>query len=656
MRCLFLILLMCFYAKYTFGQERYIDSLKNIYQQNEKIWKDTTKVNFLNRIFFNYIFLQSDSAYIYSQKIFNLAKKNEYQKGLALYYNNLGILHRVEGSFEDGLESMLMSLKINETIGDSLAIATNYINMGLIYQAQKKYGVALQYYQKCLHIKTQYKDTTGIAYCMRDIGGLYAQQKNYTKAKEILQKVIQLKSRPNITFGAIKDLGIIAFNEKDYQKSKEYLEKSLEQMLIHDKYNVTQTYLYLGKVAHIEKNNSKALENFDNALKYALKYKNNVQEKEVYFELFNFFKIERDFERATFYLEAYTKLQDQFFNTETITQLHRIQNNYALKKQEARANLLEKTQETATERNRWVAFLVILLIMGVVIFLQVLWQKNKTKKHLIKLLKQKTNDLEGKNEEINQQKEEITSFNDALNQRVAEKTHALNIALQNLTLQNEGLEKFSFVVSHNLSAPVKRLLGLLMIVEKEKINSDVNKTIMRMLEENAQELNNLMLDLDDILSIKHESYNAQKSQISIQNVITNALTLLQDDIAQAKSTFITCIDAQHFVFAIPNYVENILFNILQNAIKFRDVSRPSIVHIYTHDSPNDIRIIVRDNGIGIDLEKKDIYKVFGVYQRVEGKGLGLYLVKTQMEAMGGKLEIISEQGKGSTFTLIFPKK
>ncbi len=657
---LFILFFIGFCAKEILGQERYIDSLKAVYSKNENIWSDSAKVDFLNRVFFHYVFSQSDSAYLYSQKVFNLAKKIEYQKGLALYYNNLGILHRVEGSFEDGLESMILSLSINERIKDSIGIANNYVNMGLIYQAQKKYDIALEYYQKCLTLKTKRKDTVGMAYCMRDMGGLYIQQKNYPKAKEIFEKVIQLKSRPPITFGAIKDLAIIAFNEKNYQKSKEYLENCISGMLLHDKFNVPQAYIHLAKIAQIERKPKIAIDYFDNALKYAIQYKNNQQEKDTYFELFNFFKIERDFERATFYLEAYTRLQDKIFNVETTTQLHRIQNNYALKKQETRANLLEKTQETQKERNRWIAFLVMLVIMAVVIFTQILWQKNKTKKHLIQLLQQKTHDLEEKNEEINQQKEEISSFNDSLSQRVAEKTQALSVALENITSQNKELERFSFIVSHNLSAPVKRFVGLLSIVEKEKITSDFNKNVMQRLEENAQELDNLMLDLDKILSIKDEAQLAQKENVLVKNVINQTISLLNKEIEQSRITFLSHINENHFVYAIRYYLENILFNILENAIKFRDISRHSVVHISLHETENDTKIIIQDNGVGIDLENEDIYKVFGVYQRMnnktEGKGLGLYLVKTQMETMNGKMEIISQKGQGSTFRLVFPKK
>ena len=80
----FLLFFVAFCAKESLGQERYIDSLKQVYTKNESFWSDSARVDFLNRIFFHYVFSSSDSAYTYSQKTFNLAKKIEYQKGLAI--------------------------------------------------------------------------------------------------------------------------------------------------------------------------------------------------------------------------------------------------------------------------------------------------------------------------------------------------------------------------------------------------------------------------------------------------------------------------------------------------------------------------------------------------------------------------------------------
>ena len=109
-----------------------------------------------------------------------------------------------------------------------------------------------------------------------------------------------------------------------------------------------------------------------------------------------------------------------------------------------------------------------------------------------------------------------------------------------------------------------------------------------------------------------------------------------------------------------SYLESILLNLLTNAIKYKSESRKLKINIAAHRLDDDkVILIFKDNGIGIDLQKnKD--KIFGLYQRFhdypDSKGLGLYLVKSQVETMGGTISIESKVNVGTTFTLTFKNK
>ncbi|HCZ34797.1 MAG TPA: two-component sensor histidine kinase, partial [Cytophagales bacterium] len=112
------------------------------------------------------------------------------------------------------------------------------------------------------------------------------------------------------------------------------------------------------------------------------------------------------------------------------------------------------------------------------------------------------------------------------------------------------------------------------------------------------------------------------------------------------------------ISTIPTYIESILYNLIANAIKFRSPNRKPVVTIKTFSSENQIAIHVSDNGLGIDLSLvRD--KLYGLYQRfhthVEGRGLGLYLVKAQVDALSGSIEIESSPDKGTTFRIRFPR-
>ena len=106
------------------------------------------------------------------------------------------------------------------------------------------------------------------------------------------------------------------------------------------------------------------------------------------------------------------------------------------------------------------------------------------------------------------------------------------------------------------------------------------------------------------------------------------------------------------------YLESIILNLLTNAIKYRDHSRKLKISISTKEKEDLTILTCEDNGIGIDIERnKD--KIFGLYQRFhnypDSKGLGLYLVKSQVETMGGTINVQSEVNKGTKFTLTFKK-
>jgi signal transduction histidine kinase len=95
-------------------------------------------------------------------------------------------------------------------------------------------------------------------------------------------------------------------------------------------------------------------------------------------------------------------------------------------------------------------------------------------------------------------------------------------------------------------------------------------------------------------------------------------------------------------------------NLLDNAIKYRDPDRPLVVRVTAQAEGKFVRISFADNGLGIDMER-DGGKLFTLYARfhfdVKGKGMSLFLVKTQLEAMGGRIEAESTVGKGTTFNL-----
>jgi len=105
-----------------------------------------------------------------------------------------------------------------------------------------------------------------------------------------------------------------------------------------------------------------------------------------------------------------------------------------------------------------------------------------------------------------------------------------------------------------------------------------------------------------------------------------------------------------------SYLDSIMLNLLSNALKYRSPDRVPEILFKTHRTQGGVKLTVSDNGLGIDLEKHG-NKLFGLnktfHRHAEAKGVGLFMTKIQIEAMGGSIEVKSEVGKGTTFTVNF---
>jgi signal transduction histidine kinase len=171
-------------------------------------------------------------------------------------------------------------------------------------------------------------------------------------------------------------------------------------------------------------------------------------------------------------------------------------------------------------------------------------------------------------------------------------------------------------------------------------------------------LNETINDLVKVIVIK-DSLSIAKEKLQINDILNITLNQLTNIITLNKPEIKLKLDKAPIIYANKTFFESILLNLLTNAIKYRAKDRQLKIAISSKEINNQIILTFSDNGIGIDL-KRNKDKVFGLYQRFhdypDSKGLGLYLVKSQVESMGGKIESESEVNVGTTFTLIFNKE
>jgi signal transduction histidine kinase len=227
--------------------------------------------------------------------------------------------------------------------------------------------------------------------------------------------------------------------------------------------------------------------------------------------------------------------------------------------------------------------------------------------------------------------------------------------IRELTQNNKDLKQFSYITSHNLRAPLSNLTGLLNLLDDMTIEDLELKEIITGFSKSTHLLNETINDLVKVVIIK-DNPSIEKEKVLIKEIFENVFNQLSFLISLHKPILKIDLEEVTILNINKSYLESIFLNLLTNSIKYRSENRQLRVSITSKVIEDNLILTFKDNGIGIDLQRnKD--KIFGLYQRFhnhpDSKGLGLYLVKSQVEAMGGTITVESEIGKGTTFTIIF---
>jgi signal transduction histidine kinase len=269
-------------------------------------------------------------------------------------------------------------------------------------------------------------------------------------------------------------------------------------------------------------------------------------------------------------------------------------------------------------------------------------------------LAEKKQEVESQQQTIERVNEILERYTKNLEEEVEKRTQEIREKNTALLQTVSQLEQFSYILAHNVRAPIARLQGLLMCLDMGNISNPQNLKIFEFIQQSAKELDDTIKNLNTIIQIR-KGANEIYEKVDLKRKVEKQ----RASVIEVGGILETDLQVR-YVYAIKAYVESIFYNLISNAIKYRDIQRQLIVKVKTYQDDTFLYVEVEDNGIGIDLEKnKD--KIFGFYKRfhanvdVEGKGIGLHIVKLQVEAMGGKIEVESELDKGTKFKMTFKK-
>ncbi|MEM0518321.1 PAS domain-containing sensor histidine kinase [Aequorivita flava] len=227
--------------------------------------------------------------------------------------------------------------------------------------------------------------------------------------------------------------------------------------------------------------------------------------------------------------------------------------------------------------------------------------------------------------------------------------------ISDLHQRNKDLEQFSYIVSHNLRSPVANIIGLTEELKDETHSVEVKKMLREALISDAHRLQNVIADLNSILQTKTEN-SERKSQVVFSDLTQDIKLSISGLLNEEEVTIVTDFSAIDSFNTIKSYMQSIFYNLISNSIKFRRAGVKPVIEIRSQLTDDKLRLIFKDNGSGINLNKKG-HELFKLYKRfhanTEGRGMGLYMVKTQVETLGGKISVASTLNKGTEFTIEF---
>ena len=247
--------------------------------------------------------------------------------------------------------------------------------------------------------------------------------------------------------------------------------------------------------------------------------------------------------------------------------------------------------------------------------------------------------------------DQIKRANVELEQRVIDRTAQLDAA-------NKELEAFAYSVSHDLRAPLRHIDGFVELLQKNMGISldEKNRHYLDTIADSAKKMGIL---IDDLLSFSRMSRSEMvNTRVDLTELANEVVEELKPETENRKIQWL--IGTLPQVRADRAMLRGVLVNLISNAIKFtRPRSHARIEIGVAQESPTEITIFIRDNGVGFDMNYAD--KLFGVFQRLhrtedfEGTGIGLANVRRIINRHGGRTWAEGEIDSGATFYFSLPQ-
>lgn len=603
-RILYLFLICSFGI--TYGQRSSLDSLKNaannLKVQAKSFGRDTNLVKTLGEIGRINVDINSDSAYMYIDSTLKILKRINWEKGWGHYYRARGNYEMELGANAEASEFLFKALKIFEKYRDYHKSAHVLMTIGINLAYAKNYKESIKYHQKSIELYQKINFPAGILSNYNNIGNTFLIAKDYKEAIKyfiLYQKQLDTTPVPNkldrTCINAI-NLSISYYGLQNETQGKKY--ENIALATADELKGVYEHYILYEELAtcfYDQKNLDKTIEYVNLAFPYANELKSYEKISTLNGLLYKAYKSMGNDKLALIYYEKHVMMEDSLDRIKSNEKTNEIRLRYDTERQQNEINSLKLENIEQEQQQRIWLFGTVLLVTSL-IAIGIVWNNYNLRK---------------KNEELNQKNKEIS---EALHKgqtlerkRVAAELHdSLGGTIAAMRLQIMGMDKSKFSESelnnyHEI---------LLMIQESYKQVRDLSHNLMP----EILEKEGLVVALSKL--VDKMNYSGLFEFEFIKDSSDNERLSPQQDLE----------------------LYSICLELINNIIKH---SKASKVVIHYQKDEDEIQLSIFDNGKGFDKNQTE-------------SGMGLFSVSNRIKSLGGKWDINSDIGKGTTITIQIP--
>lgn len=649
-----------------------IDSLE---QQLVTLPENSQKVDVLNKLSYFYHNNDIQQTFAYANEALALTNRLNYTKGKAHAFHNLCIANSISGSsqlamaFNDKAIHLADSIKAYQLLIDAyrakgiiqdkasnpevalqffqksfdLAQKENYpsgiisacFSLGNTYMDLDKFDRARDYYKMAIVTAKSIKHKNDLAWGNRSIARTYYDEENYLKAEPFFKKALKLAREVNdkrsLAF-ALSDFANNHLKTGKKELAEQYILESIQIIQsVGDNEGVVMGLRDLAKL-YLETNRpNKAIEISNRAL--ALNKQTNISRLQL--KLLSFlseaYAQKQDFETAYAINQLAQLKKDSLDYTSKLKLTAELEEKYQSEQKEAENALLRAEQEHqihVIEQQKAINFFlataaILLALLGYTAFNA---YRNKRRNNLL------------------------------LEEKVIERTRALQLTNAQLVQSNEELARFAYVASHDLREPLRNITNFSELLQKQLKATQQEEALqfMNIILKNTTHMDKLIVDTLEFTRLS--DIKATKTPVDLNQTLQNIKTAISTTLIKKKVN-IELIKPLPIVQANDSLLFSIFKNLIENGITYNESLAPTIKIDHIIKGKNYL-FSIADNGIGIPKEyQQTVFEMFKRLQnreKYQGTGMGLSNCKKIIDKLGGKIWVESDGKNGATFFFTLP--